>query len=271
MRAIHFQLLSVRFAALLAGAALTVMLIACQPGRAPTDLAPPAAAPALERTESAGEDPYLKTRLDMVRETIEKRGVQSPDVLRAMRSVPRHRFVLPGDERWAYNDQPLPIGYGQTISQPYIVALMTEKLDLKPGEKVLEIGTGSGYQVAILAELGYLEVYSIEIVPQLAQSAAQKLKELGYTQVKVTQGDGYFGWQEYAPFDAILVTAAPDHLPQPLVSQLSEKGRIVIPIGPVGGIQTLWKFVREPGTGGAVELKAYNLGDVRFVPLVGGR
>ncbi len=210
------------------------------------------------------EDPYLQARLTMVKETIEARGVSDPDVLRAMRAVPRHRFVPAEFVDQAYEDHPLPIGYGQTISQPYVVAWMTELLELQPGEKVLEIGTGSGYQAAVLAEIGYVDVYTIEIVPELAESAAARLKELGYTQVHVTQGDGYYGWQEHAPFDAIIVTAAPDHLPAPLVEQLAPGGRIVIPIGPPGWYQTLWKFVLEEG-----ELKAYSLGGVRFVPFTG--
>jgi protein-L-isoaspartate(D-aspartate) O-methyltransferase len=138
---------------------------------------------------------------------------------------------------------------------------MTELLDLKQGEKVLEIGTGSGYQAAILAELGKVEVYSIEIIPELAERAAKTLQESGYTDVHLKQGDGYYGWEQFAPFDAIIVTAAPDHLPFPLAQQLSEGGRLVIPIGPVGGFQTLWKFVRENG-----EMRSYNMGGVRFVP-----
>ncbi len=141
---------------------------------------------------------------------------------------------------------------------------MTELLELKPGEKVLEIGTGSGYQAAVLAELGGVEVYSIEIVPQLAESAAQRLQSLGYSQIHLKQGDGYYGWPEAAPFDAIIVTAAPDHLPAPLAEQLAEGGRLVIPIGPPGWYQTLWKFVREDG-----ELRAFNLGGVAFVPFTG--
>jgi protein-L-isoaspartate(D-aspartate) O-methyltransferase len=164
----------------------------------------------------------------------------------------------------AYEDHPLPIGYGQTISQPSLVAHMTEILDLKPGEKVLEIGTGSGYQAAILAELGFVEVYTIEIVPQLAENAASLLQSLGYENAHVKQGDGYYGWEEHAPFDAIIVTAAPDHLPAPLVSQLAENGRMVIPIGPPGWYQTLWKFVYEED-----KLLAYNLGGVSFVPFTG--
>jgi len=179
-----------------------------------------------------------------------------------METVPRHRFVLPQFLGQAYADHPLPIGYGQTISQPYIVALMTDLLDLEPGERVLEIGTGSGYQAAVLAEL-VDEVYSVEIIPELAESAAQRLKELGYDNVRTKQGDGYYGWGEYAPFDAIIVTCAPDHVPQPLVNQLAEDGRLVIPIGPPGGYQTLWQYVKEKDG-----LKAYNLGGVRFVPLL---
>jgi len=163
----------------------------------------------------------------------------------------------------AYEDHPLPIGYGQTISQPYIVALMTQTINPEPGKRVLEIGTGSGYQAAVLAELG-MEVYTIEIIPELAQSAAQRLDELGYTNIHTLNADGYFGWQEFAPFDAVLVTAAPDHLPQPLANQLIEGGRLVIPIGPVGFLQTLWLFEKDGG-----ELQATNLGGVTFVPFTG--
>jgi protein-L-isoaspartate(D-aspartate) O-methyltransferase len=181
-----------------------------------------------------------------------------------MASVPRHKFVPSEYLNQAYENHPLPIGYGQTISQPYIVAWMTELLELQPGERVLEIGTGSGYQAAILAELGYVEVYTIEIVPELADSAVARLEELGFRNVHVKQGDGYYGWSEYAPFDAIIVTAAPDHLPAPLVEQLTEDGRLVIPIGPPGWVQTLWKFVEEEG-----ELRGYNLGGVQFVPFTG--
>jgi protein-L-isoaspartate(D-aspartate) O-methyltransferase len=213
----------------------------------------------------ASPDPYVSPRLAMVEKTIVARGVADPDVLRAMRTVPRHRFVPEQYLDQAYADHPLPIGYGQTISQPYIVAWMTELLDLEPGDRVLEIGTGSGYQAAVLAELGTVEVYTIEIIPELAQSAAQRLVDLGYTQVHVRQGDGYYGWYEAAPFDAIIVTAAPDHLPAPLVAQLAEGGCIVIPIGPPGGYQSLWRFVKEEG-----ELVAYNMGGVAFVPFTGG-
>ncbi len=210
------------------------------------------------------EDDFTRARLELVEKDIERAGITNEDVLRAMRTVPRHKFVPPEYLNQAYRNHPLPIGYGQTISQPFIVAWMTELLELKPGEKVLEIGTGSGYQAAILAELGYVEVYSVEIVPELAERSAAVLKELGYDEVKVKQGDGYYGWAAYAPFDAIIVTAAPDHLPGPLADQLAEGGSIVIPIGPPGWYQSLWKFVKENGN-----LTAYNLGGVAFVPFTG--
>lgn len=203
-------------------------------------------------------------REEMVENTIKARGVSDPAVIEAMLSVPRHLFVSPEYIDQAYNDHPLPIGYGQTISQPFIVAWMTELLELKPGEKVLEIGTGSGYQAAILGQLEDIEVYTIEIVPELASSAFIILSALGYEKIYTLAGDGYYGWPEHAPFDAILVTAAPDHLPAPLVDQLSENGRLVIPIGPPGGYQSLWKFFKQNG-----ELNAVNLGGVRFVPLTG--
>ncbi len=206
------------------------------------------------------DEEYFQLRQEMVRNQIERRGVEDAAVLEAMRRVERHRFVPDEYLDQAYDDHPLPIGYGQTISQPYIVALMTEALGVQAGERVLEIGTGSGYQAAILAEMG-LEVYTVEIIPELASQAAQRLKELGYDQVQVLNADGYFGWEEHAPYDAIIVTAAPDHLPQPLAEQLAEGGRLVIPIGPVGMVQTLWQFEKVNG-----ELEAVNLGGVRFVP-----
>jgi protein-L-isoaspartate(D-aspartate) O-methyltransferase len=235
-----------------------VLITACNPTPTPPRL--PATTSALAPTQ----DQYVSQRLEMVATTIQARGVSNADVLRAMRTVPRHNFVTPDMVWQAYADHPLPIGFGQTISQPYIVAWMTEQLELKPGEKVLEIGTGSGYQAAVLAELGGLEVYSVEIVPELAQRAADRLARLGYSQVKVKQGDGYYGWPEYAPYDAIIITAAPDHLPAPLAAQLKEGGRLVIPIGPAGSFQDLWKFVNEGGN-----LKAFNLGGVIFVPFTG--
>ena len=239
---------------------LLILLVGCSQATPETPLPTPAAI-TVEPTET--DAPYAG-QLTQLLDEIEAMGVSDPDVLRAMAAVPRHAFVPQDYLDQAYENHPLPIGYGQTISQPYIVAWMTELLELQSGEKVLEIGTGSGYQAAILAELGYVEVYSIEIVPELAASAAALLESLGYSEVQIKQADGYYGWAEYAPFDAIIVTAAPDHLPAPLVEQLSEGGRIVIPIGPPGWAQTLWQFVEEDG-----ELVAYNLGGVRFVPFTG--
>ena len=201
----------------------------------------------------------------MVERQIRRRGIRDRRVLDAFRSVPRHRFVPPRWRDQSYEDHPVDIGYGQTISQPYIVALMTELLELKEGDKVLEVGTGSGYQAAILAEMPDVEVYTIEIIPELAESARKRLESLGYTNVHCKQGDGYYGWPEHAPFDAIIVTAAPDHVPPPLVDQLAPGGRLVIPIGPPGGYQTLWKFVKQPDG----ELQAFNMGGVAFVPLTG--
>jgi protein-L-isoaspartate(D-aspartate) O-methyltransferase len=208
-------------------------------------------------------DAFSVQRSDMVRQQIEGRGVKDANVLAVMRRVPRQRFVPADEVSQAYEDHPLPIGYGQTISQPYIVALMTEALKIKPGDRVLEIGTGSGYQAAVLAELG-AQVYTVEIVPELAQQADERLSSLGYQNVHVQNADGYFGWPEHAPYDAIIVTAAPDHLPQPLISQLREGGRMIVPIGPQGAVQTLWLFEKIEG-----ELKASNLGEVLFVPLTG--
>jgi protein-L-isoaspartate(D-aspartate) O-methyltransferase len=209
------------------------------------------------------ENQYTQKRAQMVDDQIAPRGIEDQAILSAMRNIPRHKFVPDDMVDLAYEDHPLPIGFGQTISQPYIVALMTQAIDPEPGKRVLEIGTGSGYQAAVLAELG-MEVYTIEIIPELAQSAAQRLDELGYTNIHTLNADGYFGWQEFAPFDAVLVTAAPDHLPQPLANQLIEGGRLVIPIGPVGFLQTLWLFEKDSG-----ELQATNLGGVTFVPFTG--
>jgi len=185
-------------------------------------------------------------------------------VLQAMLRVPRHEFVPAQYRQRAYDDNPLPIGYGQTISAPDIVAWMTQLLEIGSHTKVLEIGTGSAYQAAILAELTD-QVYTVEIIPELAQAAEERLRRLGYDQVRTKRDDGYFGWEEYAPYDAIIVTAAPDHIPQPLVQQLRDGGRLVIPVGPVGWYQTLWRITKEGD-----QLHNENMGGVTFVPLTGG-
>ena len=236
----------------------TLLLPTCQ---ASTPESERTATPDSTPTEEV--DPTLKDREQMVMKQIEGRGVEELDVLAAMLAVPRHKFVPDNYIPQAYADHPLPIGHGQTISQPFIVALMTEALALEEGDRVLEIGTGSGYQAAVLAELGTV-VYTVEIIPELALDAEERLRNLGYTNIEVLNADGYFGWEEHAPFDGVIVTAAPDHLPQPLIEQLDEGARMIIPIGPVGAVQTLWLFEKVEG-----ELMALNLGPVSFVPLTG--
>jgi protein-L-isoaspartate(D-aspartate) O-methyltransferase len=256
-----------RAANLLVGAAVLALLVGCGT-QSPT---PEEVATSQPTVAGGGLAPTLvpdimtQRRLRLVESLANEWGISDPDVIRAMREVPRHEFVPAEYLDQAYENHPLPIGYGQTISQPYIVAWMTELLQLQPGEKVLEIGTGSGYQAAVLAALGTADVYSIEIVPELAGQAETRLRRLGYTSIHTKQGDGYYGWPENAPFDAIIVTAAPDHVPAPLAAQLSEGGPMVVPIGPPGGYQSLWKFVKEGG-----QLRAENLGGVAFVPLTGG-
>ncbi|MDH5218333.1 MAG: protein-L-isoaspartate(D-aspartate) O-methyltransferase [Gammaproteobacteria bacterium] len=185
-------------------------------------------------------------------------------VLDAMSTVPRHKFVPSSRIKYAYENRPLPIGHGQTISQPYIVALMTDLLDIKEGDKVLEIGTGSGYQAAILAELTR-SVYSIEIIEPLGKKAAQQLNELGYSFIQTRIGDGYYGWKEAAPFDRIIVTAAADHVPPPLIEQLSPRGRMVIPVG--GHFMTQQLMVVEKSKDGKV--RSRQILPVAFVPLTG--
>lgn len=193
--------------------------------------------------------------------TVPGRDIQNPKVLEAMRSVPRHLLVPENVRVAAYQDRPLPIGYGQTISQPFIVAFMTEKLDPQPGDRVLEIGTGSGYQAAILSGL-VKEVYTIEIVEELARRAERDLAELGYDNVHVRAGDGYLGWPEAAPFDSIIVTCAPEQIPPALVEQLREGGRMVIPVG--RGIQELYLMQKKDG-----KVKVQSILPVRFVPMTG--
>ncbi len=196
----------------------------------------------------------------MVTEQIMARGIRDSATLAAMRSVPRHFFVPAGQRPFAYQDRPLPIGYGQTISQPFMVAYMTELISPGPGRKVLEIGTGSGYQAAILAAAG-AEVFSIEIIPQLAEAAGKRLDALGYGEVAVKSADGFYGWVEHAPFDAIIVTAAAEFIPPPLLEQLAEKGLMVIPVGSPYYVQTLMLVQKRDG-------KPYStsLMPVRFVP-----
>ena len=235
---------------------LTPTIIEFAPTPIPTKIQP-----TLKPTET--EEIYSSARSQMVENQIAARGIDNPAILDAMRKVPRHEFVPEDMRHIAYNDHPLPIGYSQTISQPYIVGLMTQTIDPKPGMRILEIGTGSGYQAAILAEMG-ADVYTIEIIPELAQQASQRFIRLGYTNITPLTADGYFGWQEQAPFEAIMVTAAPDHLPQSLANQLIDGGRLVIPIGPIGFVQSLWFFEKIDG-----ELEATNLGGVSFVPLTG--
>lgn len=200
-------------------------------------------------------------REQMIEEGIVAMGIDDDRVIQALRSVPRHEFVPDEYISQAYVNHPLPIGYGQTISQPYIVALMTEAADVDEGERVLEIGTGSGYQAAVLAELA-AQVETVEIIGPLAERAREDLSRLGYDNVDVHYADGYFGWEEDAPYDAIIVTAAPDHIPQPLIQQLKVGGRMVIPVGPVGGYQSLWLVTKISDT----EVRTENLGAVRFVP-----
>ncbi|MEE8183910.1 MAG: protein-L-isoaspartate(D-aspartate) O-methyltransferase [Acidobacteriota bacterium] len=207
------------------------------------------------------EDSFASRRRQMVKEQIRARGIRDPGVLREMGTVPRHRFVPEDLLLQAYEDHPLPIGLRQTISQPYIVALMTEALRPRPDQRILEIGTGSGYQAAVLSGL-VREVYSIEILADLAETARTRLEELGYRNVRVRHGDGYRGWPEAAPFDAIIVTAAPDHVPPALVDQLRVGGRMVIPVG--DRYQEL-RLIEKTGTG----IRETKIIPVRFVPMTG--
>ncbi|HJT81114.1 MAG TPA: protein-L-isoaspartate(D-aspartate) O-methyltransferase [Chthoniobacterales bacterium] len=216
---------------------------------------------ACDRSVTLARD-FDAQREQMVKEQIAARGVKDEKVLGALRNVPRHEFV---PEKWraaAYDDGPLPIGHDQTISQPYIVALMTEQLKPQPNHRILEIGTGSGYQAAVLSGL-VADVYTIEIVEPLAKSAEATLQRLGYKNVHVKAGDGYKGWPEHAPFDSIIVTCAPDHVPQPLVDQLKEGGRMVIPVGPRLA-QELYIVQKQNG-----QMRQTALIDVRFVPMTG--
>ncbi len=218
-----------------------------------------------EPAKKADGDAYAKARKKMVDRQLTGPGrdISNKAVLKAMGEVPRHEFVPKIQQRNAYADSPLPIGHQQTISQPYIVAFMTEQLDPKPNDRVLEIGTGSGYQAAVLSGL-VKEVYTIEIVEPLAKRAAATLKKLGYKNVHVKAGDGYKGWPEKAPFDAIIVTCAPEKVPEPLVKQLRDGGRMIIPVGKQGTVQHLF-LLRKKGT----KIEKESILPVRFVPMTG--
>ncbi|MGR8951613.1 MAG: protein-L-isoaspartate(D-aspartate) O-methyltransferase [Gammaproteobacteria bacterium] len=221
----------------------------------------------------AERDPYARQREAMV-DDIEKylvltadmvgRKTLSPQVSEVLRKVPRHVFVGDAERPFAYENRPLPIGYGQTISQPYIVAVMTELLDVKPGAKVLEIGTGSAYQAAVLGTMG-ADVYTIEIVEPLAKAAQERIAKLGYKNIQTRTGDGYYGWPEAAPFDAILVTAAASHIPPPLIKQLKAGGRMLIPVGDRFNVQQLVLVEKDT----VQKIKTRQLLPVAFVPLTG--
>lgn len=225
-------------------------------------LLPAAPLAACEQGPTLPASDFTEARKAMVRDQIAARGVHDARVLEALGSVPRHEFVPEESRNLAYADRPLPIGHGQTISQPYIVAFMTAQLAPKATDRVLEIGTGSGYQAAVLARL-VAEVFSIEIVEPLAQRAGADLRRLGFENVKVKSGDGFQGWPEHAPFDAIIVTCAPDHVPEPLVQQLKEGGRMIIPVGERIS-QDLYLLEKRAGK---IERRAVL--PVRFVPMTG--
>ena len=203
-------------------------------------------------------------RQRMVARQIQARGVKDPNVLKAMQTVPRHAFVRFLEQRYAYADSPLPIGFDQTISQPYIVAFMTEALQLKPNSRVLEIGTGSGYQAAVCAEIAE-KVYTIEIVEGLAKRAKKDLEELGYSNIFTRFGDGFFGWKEEAPFDAIIGTAAAGRIPEPLIEQIKPGGRMILPYGSQGGFQYLVVVTKDKEG----KIRKENVMPVRFVPMTG--
>ena len=206
------------------------------------------------------QDSYRELRENMVKYQIEERNVRHQATLQAMRTVPRHEFMPVEMRRFAYEDRPVAIGLGQTISQPYIVAFMTSVIDPKPGDRILEIGTGSGYQAAVLAEI-VQDVYTIEIIPELGERAEKTFEVLGYENIHTRIGDGYYGWPEEAPFDAIVVTAAPDKIPDPLIKQLKEDGKLVIPVGPRYSVQSLQLITLKNG-----KPRTQNLFPVRFVP-----
>ncbi|HSM54878.1 MAG TPA: protein-L-isoaspartate(D-aspartate) O-methyltransferase [Candidatus Sulfomarinibacteraceae bacterium] len=251
-------------------ALLTVAIVGCDAVAStpatPTDrvvASPAATTPAIVATAAPAEtDEYSLARQRMVDQHIVGLGVTDEAVVAAMEAVPRHHFVPEEFLSQAYNNHPLPIGFGQTISQPYVVALMTQAALVDGDDVVLEVGSGSGYQAAVLAEIAD-HVYTVEIIGGLAERAEDTLQALGYDNVTVRHSDGYFGWEEHAPYDAIVVTAAPDHIPQPLIDQLKVGAHMIIPVGPVGGFQTLWRVTKVSED----EVRTEDLGGVRFVPL----
>ena len=231
---------------------ISLSCLACTDPKARTDAAAPEA-----------ETAFARERAEMVKTQLAARDITNERVLEAMGRVPRHRFVRPQLKSRAYDDRPLPIEEGQTISQPYIVALMTQLADPQAGDRMLDIGTGSGYQAAVLAELG-TEVYSIEIIPSLAEQAKKRLKELGYEKVEVRAGDGYRGWPDKAPFKAIILAAAAPQVPQPLLDQLAVGGKLVIPVGDAG-LQELLVITKEADG----SLRRESVAPVAFVPMTG--
>ena len=243
-------------------------LVSCAPAKTPTPttkIVPAEEMPTLEAPPTATVDPYSEVRKKMVRDTMRLRDIADEKVLAVMEKVPRHEFVPEEYLNQAYEDHPLPIGYGQTISQPYIVALMTDLLGVGPAATVLEVGTGSGYQAAVLSGL-VASVSTIEIVPQLGERAREVLQRLGYDNVEVRIGDGYYGWEERAPFDAIIVTAASSHVPPPLIRQLKPGGRMLSPVGSRFMVQELL-LVEKTAAG---EVSTRQILPVTFVPLTGG-
>jgi protein-L-isoaspartate(D-aspartate) O-methyltransferase len=240
---------------LIAAAALTAFFLVVMMSEQPVE----PVKPVREEVEHERE----QERQEMVEKQIISRRITDIETVNAMLAVPRHLFVPEDLQNQAYADYPLPIGYGQTISQPYIVALMTASLELEGDEKALEIGTGSGYQAAILAEIvGY--VYTVEIIPELAERSETTLKELEYTNVAVKNADGYFGWEEHSPYDVIMITAAVDHIPPPLIQQLKDGGKLILPLGNPLYYQTLTLVRKQEG-----EIYTKHISDVQFVPMTG--
>lgn len=236
------------------------IFVLCCSQQAPSQTVPTT----IQKVETSQKhDRYAKKRAAMVENQLQSRDIVDPKVLEVTGTVPRHLFIDKNQWSDAYKDFPLPIGEGQTISQPYVVAFMTQALELKGNEKVLEIGTGSGYQAAVLSKI-VPKVYTVEIRPVLAEEAGKRLQELNYNNVTVKNADGYYGWEEHAPFDAIMVTAATNHVPPPLLKQLKPEGKLILPLGSTDFFQTLTLITKTAG-----KPQVTHLIGVRFVPLVG--